>query len=108
MSSHRIDDGNLTVNLQDSEWQMVVIKQAKDKTALKDMFELLEKIHAGEFPSGKEEISISNTCPSTHTAVKPLEYYRNTLYMHDIICGYSITVQVTYIVRKTIDNISNY
>ena len=54
MSIQRIDEGNLTVNLQDLEWQTVVIKQARDRTALRNMVDMLNKIHTGNSANGEE------------------------------------------------------
>ena len=55
MAGQRVEEGNLTINFEGLNWNMVVINDAKDKAALRKLYELLGEMHTGEMPSGKEK-----------------------------------------------------
>lgn len=57
MVGHRVEEGNLTINFERVNWNMVVINDAKDKPALQTLYEMLERLRAGKSLSGKEECS---------------------------------------------------
>lgn len=60
IASQRISDGKLTVSFMDIEIKTVVVNGAKDKAALRKLFELLEEMRTGggEVAGGGMEICV--------------------------------------------------
>ena len=54
MAGQRVEEGHLTVNFEGVNLDMVVISDAKDKPALRKLYEMLERVQAGENLCGKE------------------------------------------------------
>ena len=60
IASQRISDGKLTVSFMDIEFKTVVVNGAKDKAALRKLFELLEEMRTGggKVAGGEMEIRV--------------------------------------------------